>query len=62
MSENLDKALIKSVIKEMNEKGEITLRLDTARYQFDYDNNVTNAEDVKNIMDDVDIIIEVTND
>tara|TARA_R100000541_G_C1897352_1_gene84156 strand:- start:131151 stop:131339 length:189 start_codon:yes stop_codon:yes gene_type:complete len=62
MNETLDKQLIKSVIKEMIEKGEITLRLDTTMYQFDYGNNVTNAEDVKNIMDDVDIIMEVSDD
>lgn len=59
---SVDKQLIKSVIKEMIENEEITLRLDTTMYQFDYDNNVTNAEDVKNIMYDVDIIIEVSDD
>lgn len=62
MSETLDKQLIRSVIKEMIENEEITLRLDTTMYQFDYDNNITNAEDVKNIMDDVNIIMEVSDD
>lgn len=62
MSETLDKQLIKSVIKEMIENEEIALRLDTFKYSYDYDDTVTNAEDVKNIIDGVDVIMEVSDD
>ena len=62
MSENLDKQLIKSIIKEMVEDGEIALRLSTFKYHFDYDCKVTSAECVKNIIDEVDVIMEISDD
>ncbi len=59
---SVDRQLIKSIIKEMIENDEITLRLNTFKYSYDYDDKVTSAECVKNIIDEADIIMEVSND
>lgn len=56
---SIDKNIIKSIIKEMIENDEITISLKTFKYCYDYDDKVTSAECVKNILDEVDIVIEV---
>ena len=54
----MDKRLIKEVIKEMIDAGEIEVSLETETYICDYEEGIT-LSDVKNTVREVDVIIKV---